>query len=222
MRNRIWLNIFFSLLLFSSCEKHIEEEDVFTEIKVGNVLCQDGSVVHPTLLNDKKPVAVIFWCNTNNEDNTDLAYAVSIQDIGEDFLTERMENIGEVSEDIKSYDGLKNTSAYKMDAEKDSLSVPAIDLALNYEAGNITGWYIGSVAQHSELFKNKDIVYDSFEKIKIGEIMKGYYWTSTEVESSPDYYSYSFSYEGDSEKSLPALKNKKYKVRPFITISRKK
>ncbi len=221
MRNWILLNMFFSLLLFSSCEKHIEEEDVLTEIKVGNVLCQDGSVVHPTLLNEKKPVAVIFWCNVNDVDNTDLAYAVSIQDIGEDFLTERMENIGDVSEDMQSYDGLKNTSAYKIDAEKDSLAVPAVDLALNYEAGSITGWYIGSVAQHTELFRNKDIVYDTFEKIN-GEIMKGYYWTSTEVESSPNYYSYSFSYEGDSEKSLPALKNKKYKVRPFVTISRKK
>ena len=143
------------------------------------------------------------------------------EQIREDFLTERMENIGDVSEDMQSYDGLKNTSAYKIDAEKDSLAVPAVDLALNYEAGSITGWYIGSVAQHTELFRNKDIVYDTFEKIN-GEIMKGYYWTSTEVESSPNYYSYSFSYEGDSEKSLPALKNKKYKVRPFVTISRKK
>lgn len=221
MRNWIWFNIFFSLLLFSSCEKHIEEEDVYTEIKVGNVLCQDGSVVHPTLLNGKKPVAVIFWCNTGDAENTDLAYAVSIQDIGEDFLTERMENIGDVSEDMQSYDGLKNTSAYKIDAEKDSLSVPAIDLALEYEAGSITGWYIGSVAQHTELFRNKDIVYDTFEKTS-GEKMEGYYWTSTEVASSPDFYSYSFSYEGDSEKCLPALKDKKYKVRPFVTISRKK
>lgn len=221
MRNWIWLNMFFSLLLLSSCEKHIEEEDVLTEIKIGNVLCQDGSVVHPTLLKGKQPVAVIFWCNINNTENTDLAYAVSIKDIGNDFLTERMENIGEVSEDMKSYDGLKNTSAYKIDAEKDSLSVPAVDLVLNYENGAISGWYIGSVAQHTELFRNKDIVYDTFTKIN-GERMKGYYWTSTKVESSPEYYGYSFSYEGNNEKIIPALKNKKYNVRPFITISRKR
>ena len=71
-------------------------------------------------------------------------------------------SVEEVSEDIYAFDGFKNTSSFKLDAEKDTIRQPAIDLVWEYEAGGLRGWYIGSVAQHEALYENLDIVNETF------------------------------------------------------------
>lgn len=203
-------------LLLASCEKHIEVEDIYTKYKIGNILCSDGSITHPSIIENKTPIAVIFYCGSSREEETEnVAYAIGLSDLGEACLTEKLENISEVSEDIYAFDGFKNTSSFKLDAEKDTIRQPAIDLVWEYEAGGLRGWYIGSVAQHEALYENLDIVNETFSKIGVSTL-SGLYWTSTEDVDSPNYHALVFSYS-DGE-SIASRKDKNNNVRPFITL----
>ena len=51
-------------LLLASCEKHIEVEDIYTKYKIGNILCSDGSITHPSIIENKTPIAVISIVET--------------------------------------------------------------------------------------------------------------------------------------------------------------
>lgn len=215
--------LYFSLfsLTFISCS-FPDEEDIYDhKIKVGYVYCSDGSTLHPDFFKDsnKKAIGVVFWINSNFKANDDLAYAVSLEDLENDFLINSDENIDNVTEDENDFNGASNTAGYLAIGIKDSLKkIPAIEKVVKYAPENVTGWFVPSAGQAKTISNNIEAVYETFTKLN-AQKFNDWYWTSTEDgngEKSPDYFSLIISL--NKGRVTNSRKSNVYKIRPIIAI----
>lgn len=165
-------------LLFS-CAKH--EEVINTDFQIGNILCADGRVLHPTLFNKNKDsaVGVVFWTNPGDPKIKDMGYAVALEDLGNCILIDSFENISSVTEDEKAFDGAANTAAILNFGITKEIDTPAATKASEYIPNGLSGWFIPSAAQAKAL---------SLSIIKVNSTLdflgathcSGWYWTATE------------------------------------------
>ena len=200
---------------FFSCQNHSEVIDV--SFQVGNILCDDGSVIHPTLYDEsgKKAVGVIFWTNKGIENISDYGYAVSIEDLEAGFLIENEENITDVTADEKLFDGASNTAAFRAYSIAEDVLSPAIDNVQGYAPFGVNGWFIPSVAQMRALSQNKTKVYSTLKKIG-GDVFSGWYWTCTEDSSTDSMYVLAVAI--NEGRFTPVSKKKIFNLRPIIAI----
>ena len=207
-----------TLSFLSSCSRH--EEVIDTTLQPGHILCSNGEIVHPDLFNDHHDaVGIVFWCNDgSNPKIKDLGYAVSLHDIGYEFLMAYNIDVSGVSEDEDAFDGAANTIAFLAYATKDTIAVPAIDLAINYTPSGMRGWFIPSVAQNNAIYANLSKVYHSLDLVQ-GDHFSGWYWSSTEDgtgNDTPKVYAIASSIE--EGRNTASSKNLENKVRPIIAI----
>lgn len=206
------------IMTISSCTQH--EDIIDTSFQPGNILCSDGSVIHPSLYSDsdKKAIGIVFWCNDGKSNITDIGYAVSLEDLEENLLIDTDEDISNVTEDETSFDGASNTAAILSYAIKDSLDYSAIQRTIEYSPQGVTGWFIGSVAQNKTIYHNLNKVYSSLSIVG-GKEFEGWYWSSTEDGAGKDnpkvFALVSSLTEG---RATSSSKKKSYKVRPIIAI----
>lgn len=211
--------ILISLITLASCHKH--EPVIDNSLKVGNILCSDGSILNPSLVKSyaKNPIGVIFWRNDYKDASiTDQAYAVAIEDIGEDYLIDIVENISKVSEDEAKFDGSSNTSALITFCIENNINSPVIKKVVSYNPYNVSGWFLPSVAQAKELSFRIQEITPSLEKIG-GKGFSGWYWTSTEDgngSQSPLIYNLIISYK--ENRVTNSIKSNKLLIRPIIAI----
>lgn len=217
MKKLLYICLF--MLCISSCSKH--EDIINTDFQVGNILCSDGSILHPSLFDgsEKKAVAIVFWCNDGSNPNIkDMGYAVSLEDLPADLLIDMDEDISNVSESETEFDGAANTAAIANIAIKDNINYPAVKKALEYAPYGVTGWFIGSVAQNKAIKPNIEKVYSSLDIVK-GEKFEGWYWSSTEDgagKDTPKMFSLISSLQ--EGRTTSSSKRNYFKVRPLIAI----
>lgn len=206
-------------VLMSSCCKH--EDAIDTSFQPGNVLCSDGSVIHPSTFSEsqKTAIGIVFWCNDGNDTSIkDIGYAVSLEDLEAALLIKTDEDIANVSESESNFDGAANTAAIMTFAIKDSLDYPAVKKAIEYAPKGVTGWFIPSVAQQKAISQSLNKVYSSFEVVG-GQKFDGWYWSSTEdgagKETPKTFGLVSSLQEG---RITSTNKTNSFKVRPIIAI----
>jgi len=215
MRNFLYL--FLAVIFLNSCAKH--EEVIDTSFQVGSIFCSDGSVIHPSLFagSGKTAIGVVFWCNNgSNTSISEKGYAVALEDLESDYLVRSAENIPNVSEDEKAFDGAANTASILNFA--DTIPCPAVLKTVRYSPHGVSGWFIPSVAQSKLISANVEKVYTSF-KIVNGIGFDGWYWTSTEDgagKDNPNMFGLIASLkEGRITNSNKLLEQK---IRPIISI----
>lgn len=206
--------------IISSCTKH--EKIIDTSFQPGNILCSDGSIIHPSEYKNssKQAVGIVFWCNNIQDTSTSvIGYAISLQDLPAEQLINTSENISSVSEDETSFDGEANTAAIKEFAEKDSIECPAITSVYNYVPYGYDGWYIGSVAQYKIAALNYPKIKATLDVVGQSDYFSGTYWTSTENgsgEQTSMFFAYTIHLENGTVSSSNKMKTNK--IRPIITI----
>lgn len=215
---KIVYTLFLGILMFSCC-KH--EDIIDTSFQPGNILCSDGSVIHPSLFSEsqKNAIGIVFWCNDGSDTNIkDIGYAVSLEDLEADLLIKTDEDISNVSENESSFDGAANTAAIMTFAIKDSLDYPAVKKTIEYAPKGVTGWFIPSIAQNKAISQNLSKLYSSFEIVG-GQKFDGWYWSSTEDGAGKDtpktFGLVSSLQEG---RTTSTSKTNSFKVRPIIAI----
>lgn len=212
--------LFFALLapLLNACNEY--EEPIDTTLRVGSIYCSDGSTIVPELFENsgKTAIGVVFWVKDSKSLDSDLAYAVALDDIGTEALINTAADVSTVTESQTAYDGASNTAGLIIFAAGESIEAPAPKLAVLYNPEGVTGWYLPSAAQAKLVNQNLWDVYSSLELVK-GVKFSGWYWTSTEDgggEQTSQLYAFTAALEEGRLSS--ALKSKSFKVRPIITI----
>lgn len=206
------------MVLVTSCTKHEIVADY--TFQVGNILCSDGSVVHPAQYSSNKPaIGVIFWKNDGANPNIKVAgYAVSLVDLEAALLIDTNKDIPNVSESEAEFDGAANTAAIYNFALKDTLNCKAVKQTLSFAPGNVSGWFIGSAAQNRAIYTNIAKIYQSFDLVG-GEKFDGWYWSSTEDGAGED-NSKTFALISSLQtgSTTSSSKTSSFKVRPIIAI----
>ena len=214
--------ILMSVSMLCSCE-HEDVSYLTDEYKIGNIVCSDGSIIHPSLYSSQyRAVGVIFWVNGDNDSTTDKAYAVSLQSLGEHILVpdSLCEDIQNVSSDKLSFNGFNNTVGFQTFMLDKKSKFPAIINVVEYSPYGKKGWYIGSIAQEQRLFESRHIVNETLAMLQ-GEEVSGDCWSSTEAEGEEAAALYALSLNYNSGNVTPVMKTEKLKIRPFITIDKK-
>ena len=97
-------------LVLSSCDEHKEFPD--TAMKVGHVVCTDGSILTLTdaKSNKKEPIAVVFHIN-QDENIQGQGYAVYLNELSPVMFADSLGISQGTSASLTAYDGNKNTFA---------------------------------------------------------------------------------------------------------------
>ena len=97
-------------LVFSSCDEHKEFPD--TAMKVGHVVCTDGSIrtLSDAKSNKKEPIAVVFHVN-QDENIQGQGYAVYLHELSPVEFADSLGISQGTSASLTAYDGNKNTFA---------------------------------------------------------------------------------------------------------------
>ena len=145
------------------CKKHTvidpDPNPIDTLLRVGNIYCKDGRVIDPYTYNAQgmtNAIGVIFWVN-DSLDVEDRAYVVSLHDSWPCFWCDTMISTG-VSTSITAFDGAANTSTLKTFELRYGHPVYPMRSATQYSDEDVYSWYLPSVAQLTEIFRNKDEV----------------------------------------------------------------
>lgn len=212
------LVVAFSLLVYScdECDKGID-----TSFQVGNILCSDGSVLHPTLYQNsgKKAIGVVFWANDGkSEEYNNLGFAVSLNDVGSLAVMDTLINIDEVSSDVLAFNGAENTAAYMSFVLNNNIPSPAVEACVNYLPENVSGWYLPCALECTAMNANLAKINLSLTMID-GDNLSGWYWTSTKDGTSDKNAEIYMLVSSISEgRFTSSLKHLTFKVRPVIEI----
>ena len=153
-------------------------------IRVGDILCTDGSILGPGDFptSGKVAMGVIFYV-----DNSGLhGWAVELQDSGPALWSTLMnpyydvptlDNYTTSRAAITDMDGYSNTATLR--AAGDANTYP-IAYAVDFE----NGWYVPSAGQARILYANTNVVNASLQLANGTPIAWGWFWTSTEASFS--------------------------------------
>ncbi len=205
--NSLWL---------TSCDEHQDFPD--TSIKVGEVLCTDGSIVTLSKVKELSltPIGVVFYVNQGGL-TQGSGYAVSLEDLPLEYsLADTLGVAQGTSADIDAYDGNSNT--YALYSSSKAPSRAAIALFDYWKYGQSA--FIPSVAELRLLYASLDITNQVIIELGgdplISEADETWYWSSTEVSFQEDNKAWLFSFSSGAIHETP--KNEEHKIRPIITL----
>ena len=196
-----------------SCTKHLDLPD--TSMKLGDVLCTDGSVVSPDKCNGLEPIAVVFHiCDTETEEGA--AYAVYLDDLSPVAFADSIGVKQDTSGDILGYDGNANT--YALFSSTATVSPMAQAVFSMWRYGQSA--YVPSVAQMQLLYAAKKQINACIENCGGTPLSdfpdECWYWTSTEVSEQETAKAWLYSIVTGARQETP--KDESHKVRPIVTI----
>ncbi len=203
-------------LWITSCEEHQDYPD--TSIKVGDVLCTDGSIESLSKVKDLSltPIGVVFYVNQSGI-ALGSGYAVSLEDLPSKYsLADTLGVAQGTSANVDSYDGNSNT--YALYSSSKAPSRAAIALFDYWQYGQSA--FIPSVAELRLLYASLDIINPVIIELGgaplLSEAEETWYWSSTEVSTQEDNKAWLFSFSSGAIHETP--KNEAHKIRPIITL----
>ena len=196
----------------TSCDGHRDFPD--TGIKVGDVICTDGSVMRLSdfQASNKKAVAVVFYSSHEGE-----SYGVYLHDLPELAFADSLGVSQGSSADIGTFDGNQNTFAlYANEKVTSPLANAVFDI---WQYGQSA--YIPSVSEYRLLYANKAVVNVTLNALD-GDILPNladdcWYWSSTEVAGQETAKAWLYSLGSGAMQETPKLQS--HKSRPIITLS---
>lgn len=200
----------------SSC--HCDHEPAKPDIKVGWVLCSDGSIISMCdyQKSDKEGLGIVFYVN-NNPEIQGKGYAVYLHDLQESQFADSLGVSQGTSCNIGTFDGNENTFAlYDTKEVFSPMANATFDM---WRFGQSA--YIPSIAQSRILFAQLSVVNPRLEAIG-GEAIPNqtpncWYWTSTEVDGQNTAKAWLYSMMSGTFQETP--KNEAHRIRPIITIN---
>lgn len=206
-----------ALTVLAGCVKH---GSIDRSLKVGNIYCNDGSAIDPITYKEKNMdngVGVIFWVNEKEKDSLEeKAFIVSLDEMDnkcfwcDTLITTR------VTSSINSFDGAENTNTLQKFAIKNNCEIPATTHAVQYNKNGIENWYLPSVGQLLELYKNKNVIEKSIEACNGRFFDNVWYWSSNEDNANVDFNAYIVSVK--EGRIQTAQKTFLYRTRPVKAI----
>lgn len=150
-------------------------------IAVGDILCTDGSILHPSFFptSGKTALGVVFYVDNSGRHG----WAVELQDSGPAKWTTQispyydvpeLDNYLTSREALADMDGYTNTATLR--AAGDAFTYP-IAYAVDFE----NGWYVASAGQSRLLYANTNVVNASLQVANGTPITWGWFWTSSEA-----------------------------------------
>lgn len=157
---------------------------VNAQVRVGDILCEDNSVVSPSDYDasSNKAIGVVFYVDNSGQHG----WAVSLDNVGQcswgkyDEDTS-LDNVRSNFRAARDMDGYENTKTIL----EENPDYPAFAI-MDFE----NGWYLPAVGQMKRLYNNFDEVNETLKKVG-GTIFErnGYtYWSSTEHTSYDAWY----------------------------------
>lgn len=207
---------FASLVSCVSCDDHFDYPD--TSMKVGDILCTDGDVLHPDDFDrsGKEAIGVVFYIN-HDENVEGNGYAVYLFDLYPTAMSDTCGVEQKTSSDLDALDGNLNTYALMNSQNADSPLAEAVFELWKFGQSA----YVPSVAQLRILFAMKYAVNERLQKyggdILPDEATDCWYWSSTEVEGQSSQKGWLFSMQSGTIQETP--KTQSHKSRPIITIN---
>jgi len=205
-------------MVLVSCTQH--EHIIDVSLRVGNILCADGSMISPQdfAASGKTAVGVVFWVN-DDEDNrtTNRALAVSLENLAPVMWSDSLANIMGVSTNFTAFDGASNTVAMLL--FQTGRIEGAADRAFRYSKNGVSGWFLPSVAQAMEIHANRNRIYAALEAVGGQKFEDIWYWTSTQDNSggqSAMVNAVTLSFT--QGRAIASYKREKFAVRPIIAI----
>jgi len=203
-------------ITLAACDGHQDFPD--TAMKVGHVLCTDGSVMpfEDYEQSGREAIAVVFHIN-QREDMEGNGYAVYLWDIAPEAFADSLGVEQGTSADLTALDGNTNTFAlYDTDEVSSPLAEKVFDL---WRYGQSA--YIPSVAQMRLLYEARNAVNPYIEKCGGTPIPDEeddcWYWSSTEVKGQETAKAWLYSLGSGAVQETPKVQA--HKARPVITIN---
>lgn len=202
----------------TSCDEHIEVED--TSLKVGQILCTDGSIVALEQIEPlrKQPIAVVFYVN-HGDDNTipsGTGLAAYLWDVKEQAFSDSIGVSQGTSTSFTACDGNSNTYAlYNNKNANSPMAQTVFDLWHNGRS-----CYVPSVGEMRLMFYNRGVI-NKYSQILGGTALsdkdtESFYWTSTEVAGQAPAKAWVYSLTAGTIQEAP--KTQSYKIRPIVTL----
>ena len=210
MRNKAMKHLMTALLIL------VAAPFVKAQVHVGDILCEDGTVVSPSgfVISEHNAVGVVFYVDATKHHG----WAVALNDIGKDqwgpnWIDTPLRNCKNKLQATNDLDGYSNTRVI-VEGGYD-FAFPAFD-SLDYK----NGWYLPAIGQLKRLYANLDKVDATLSSVGGSPISKDEdweYWSSTEcyicdawsMDSFGKLYNNDESYNGnkDDRKFIRGVKN---------------
>lgn len=208
-----------AMIALCSCDSHRDFPD--TGLKVGHVLCSDGSLgpAGQCLLQGKEPVGVVFHVNPGGGDaEMGDGFAISLRDLPPKPFSETPGEAQGTSASTTAFDGNSNTYAlYANDTVPSPLAGQVFDVWRYRQSA-----YVPSVAQMRLLWLNRNAVDAALKEVGGDPLPDNpdgcWYWTSTEVKGQEAYKAWLFSLLTGAYQETS--KTRPFPTRPVITINR--
>lgn len=210
------LSIASAAVVLCSCDAHFDFPD--TAMKVGDILCTDGDVLHydDYETSGKEAIGIVFYIN-NDTTIEGKGYAVYIYDLYPVAFSDTTSVSQKTSADLNAFDGNANT--YAMFENASCGSPLAEEVFALWKYGQSA--YIPSVAQYRLLYAQKEKINRYLSKcggdLLSDEAGQCWYWTSTEVSGQTEEKAWLFSMQSSAIQETP--KCQEHKARPIITIN---
>lgn len=212
----LYLAIGLTATTLCSCDAHRDFPD--TTMKVGHVVCTDGSVMtaDDCEAHGKEPIAVVFYIN-NDEEMEGHGYAVYLKDTDSEAFSDSIGVSQGTSADLSAFDGNLNTYALFSSTACQSPIAQSVFALWRYGQSA----YIPSVAQMRLLYQAKGSINLVIERLCGTPLPdspdESWYWTSTEVAEQETAKAWLYSVASGAIQETP--KTQAHKVRPIITIN---
>ena len=209
------------LFIVTSCKKHTILDPSDRTLKIGNIYCDDGSVVDPVTYKEtdqNNAVGVIFW--VNSVDSTqNKALVVSLDNISGNL--QWMDTLADVkvSSSITAFDGEENTNIIQTFSLKNEVSAPASENVIRYKYKDVDCWFLPSVGQLVEIYKQKEILYKSFDVCLGQDFDDVWYWSSNQDNAGDESKKYNAMVVSLTEGKIHASRKMDFhSVRPVKAI----
>ena len=208
-------------MMLAACDAH--EEVVDYTLKIGNVFRMDGSIVPPEYhLSEEGQTAeaIGIVVAIGGEEDNYSALVMALNDLkGEYWYTAKTAETG-VSTDVEAFNGKENTSTLLIEYSEDKeLDPMGAIMASTYNAGNITGWHLPSVAEMKSVVKNRLLITRIVKALGGDDFGNSWYLTSTADGSSDETtIMYNWCIIMPEGRVVKAEKTESHKVRPFMII----
>lgn len=219
MRLLVNFFLFFFVAILSSCECPHNLEPV-SAFNVGAVVCTDGTILTTCewAKSDKDPIALVF--HKVNEGDETIGYAIYLHDVAPEAFADSLNVSQGTSCSITKFDGRENT--YAIESCEDVGSPMARKVQDLWSFGQSA--YIPSIAQLESLYGvlgeiNKRMLAIGGDPIDT-KPESCWLWSSSEVEGQNLRKAWLFSTVSGAR--METLKTQKHKIRPVITVRKKR
>lgn len=162
---------------FTSCSDHIEEDyGVAKEVKTGDILLSDNSIVTPVQYSsDRKAIGVVFHVQR------DSVWVVSVDDLGGKQYLDSITIVSNVSGSTTLLNGKENTAALLNSATES----PAARAVYEYKSP-VSGWHLPSIGELVLISGQYRLLLERMELTGGTPFGEGLYLSSTQDATSSD------------------------------------